>query len=78
MRVSHHDQLLLFQFRQGVMTEAGTQSTSRDARAAADTHAAALLLMLKNSVSEVLEFGHHPVESDETESPSPFNLSKQQ
>lgn len=70
MRVSHHDQLSLFSFRHGVMTEAGTQGTSRDARAAVN-HTAALLTSLKNSVLEVPESTHHPVESDETES-SPF------
>lgn len=65
MRVDHHQQLSLFLFRVGVMTEPETQGTSRDARAAADTHAAALKLMLENSVSEVPEFRNHPKRSAE-------------
>ena len=69
MRVNHHQQLSFFRFRVGVMTEPETQGTSRDARAAEQTHSAALKLMLENSVSEVPEFRNHPVRSTESEQP---------
>jgi hypothetical protein len=78
MRVDHHQQLSLFRFRVGVMTEPETQGTSRDARAAEQTHSAALFVMLENSVSEVPEFRHHLGSSHEPKSPYLFNLSKQQ